>query len=210
MERIVVVLTQLCLYIIWLFDIGVLKVFSVLNPKITPLMINMLIGIVTAVYALTGIWEIAKLFYLDVSPQLLTTMNTIGSVAFSIMAVLYDNIQTAYVVCLIYTSKTKKGAKTSALLNDLMFTLVFISVCDWLTVGIYAYTIKIGSISPLYLPLCIFVEAYTDIHGLLMIIVFRKLKDFTFVDKPNINSKPKSNTVVPLVLKRFLWDKQAN
>ncbi|KAJ3318555.1 hypothetical protein HDV06_000383 [Boothiomyces sp. JEL0866] len=148
-------------------------IFSVLNENITENKIRVWTGVVTLLYLGCSVWEIAKLFYGDKVPTILTTMNNIGT----------DNLQTLYLISLIYRSKKKRGAKTQSIHKELVVIMAFISVCDWFGILLYAYAVRLGQSNGLYLYICMAVETYTQIHGLMMIIIFKKLKELTFVDR---------------------------
>lgn len=180
-------LAQVTIYVICLFNVHILQVFSLLNPNITQSMITVW-TIVVSLIAFSAIWSsIWTLGFLNYSyiPNVIIKYNTLSSTAFTVFAVLYDNIQGAYLIYLVLINKKKRGAELSKVLNGLVTSLIVVSLMDWFGIAIFSIATFIPSVNSdmeLYNSFLIFADTYTGIHGSAMIYVFKQLTEFTFVD----------------------------
>ncbi|KAJ3318557.1 hypothetical protein HDV06_000385 [Boothiomyces sp. JEL0866] len=170
-DRVVDMLALTLVYIICLLNVSILKVFSVLDERITNLKANILTGFISMLYLVPFVSETAKLFYGVDYPR--------------------DNTQSLLLVYLVYRKKTKTNSASFVILKSLVTTLIWLSLFDWIGIAIFAYAIKVGQ-SPLYHYLIIIVQSYTGMHGILMLFAFEKLKDFTFVKRTTKYSRKRA------------------
>ncbi|KAJ3269154.1 ddb1 and cul4 associated factor 7 [Terramyces sp. JEL0728] len=202
-------LAQICVFMITLFNIHILQVFSLLNPNITRRKLLVWLVIVSILFICTFTSTLWHICVLDVSniPAFVAEYNVISSAAFTVFAVLYDNIQGAYLIYLVLINKKKKGAEIQKVLNGLVISLVVLSLMDWFGVIIFAIAEFIPSVRgnfDLYSALLVFADTYTGIHGTVMIYVFKQLTEFTFVDskcRPQKKEAPSSKKATAKISK---------
>ncbi|KAJ3317479.1 hypothetical protein HDV06_001533 [Boothiomyces sp. JEL0866] len=180
-------LAQLTIYMICLFNIHILQVFSLLNPKITKRMIVIWTVIVTLI-AFSAMWSAVYMICVlnfDDMPHSVIKFNTISSTAFTVFAVLYDNIQGGYLIYLVMINKKKKGSEMTKVLNGLVTSLIIVSLMDWFGILVFSIAVFIPSVKydyELYNGFLTFADTYTGIHGSVMIYVFKQLTELTFVE----------------------------
>ncbi|KAJ3316676.1 hypothetical protein HDV06_003054, partial [Boothiomyces sp. JEL0866] len=177
--RILAVLSMAVVYMVCIFNISVLKAFSVLNENITEKRLLVWFIIITALYLVSSVGGAGLLFCGEIPPDIWAKLNLFGTIAFSAFGIVYDNFQTVYIIYLV--SKIKKNAiadKQFKSFYHLLFSFILISVIDWC--GLVLYCIGVFAKSNSIPNLTSLVECIICIHGLMMIEVFRRLKKFTF------------------------------
>ncbi|KAJ3317478.1 hypothetical protein HDV06_001532 [Boothiomyces sp. JEL0866] len=197
-------LAQWTIFFICFFNIHILQVFSVLNPKITKAKLAISRVAIILFYAPTAITQPWYWVNADVSniPKTIAIVNNYGVIGFSVFAVFYDNIQGFYLIYLVLKNKKKKGNEFKKVLNVLVISFAILCLMDWIAVIMFACATYIPAISknqPIYHNLMMLTDTYTGIHGTFMIYIFKLLTDFTFVDSKRYKikkSKEKNPTQV--------------
>ncbi|KAJ3308422.1 hypothetical protein HDV04_001242 [Boothiomyces sp. JEL0838] len=180
-------LAQCTEFMICLFNIHILQVFSLLNPNITTKKLMVWKIFVTVLFVLSIIPQVWMLSVIDANqiPFVIFYWNGYSSTAFTVFSVLYDNIQGLYLIYLVLKNKKKKGKEVVRILNGLVTSLIVLAVMDWFGVIVYSGAIFIPAIYNSYdlaSAIVTFVETYTGIHGVLIIYLLKQLTDFTFAD----------------------------
>ncbi|KAJ3317476.1 hypothetical protein HDV06_001530 [Boothiomyces sp. JEL0866] len=192
-------LAQCTEFIICLFNIHILQVFSLLNPNITAKKLLAWKIFVTILFFLSIIGQIWILCVIDANyiPLAVLYWNGLASTAFTVFCVLYDNIQGLYLIYLVLKNKKKKGKEAVRILNGLVASLVFLALMDWFGIIVYCAALFVPSIAhdyALVAAIITFVETYTGIHGIFIIYLLKQLTEFTFVDskRPKLIKTPQN------------------
>ncbi|KAJ3269157.1 hypothetical protein HDV01_001735 [Terramyces sp. JEL0728] len=180
-------LAQCTEFVICLFNIHILQVFSLLNPNITKKKLFLWKIFVVGVFLASISTQIWILTYIDDIriPFIAYYWNGITSTSFTIFSVLYDNVQGMYLIYLVLKNKKKKGKEAVKILNGLVSSLIILAVTDWFGIIIYCLALFVHAIYDNVLlidSMITFVETYTSIHAVYMIYLLKQLTDFTFVD----------------------------
>ncbi|KAJ3308180.1 hypothetical protein HDV04_001625 [Boothiomyces sp. JEL0838] len=194
--RLANILSICTLFIICLFNIHILEVFSILNPNITEFKIRIwkiIVALLFVVMGITQVWTICVLDYSQI-PDFVNYYNNFTSTISTVFTILYDNLQGIYLISLVQSRKKHMSDDVRKVMGRVVISLACLSLMDWVGFLIFAAAIFIPAIAQdetLYCSIITFAETYIGIHALGMIFVFKQLTEFLFVDKKPTKDKPK-------------------
>ncbi|KAJ3316675.1 hypothetical protein HDV06_003053, partial [Boothiomyces sp. JEL0866] len=194
-QRLAGVFAMTTIYLICLFNIQIIKVFAILNSNITPRKLFAWAIVVTILFIVSvAPQSIELLYFASEPPAVLGKLNGYASTGYTVFAILYDISQGIYLVYLVFINKKKKGIKAFQILQGLVLSMLGLGIMDCFGIVVYSAAIFIPALSQLSVSIVIFSETYTGIHAVLMIHVFKLLKEFTFIDTNTTASKKQDGT----------------
>jgi hypothetical protein len=161
-------------------DIMILKCFRSLNMKITDDLIRVMIGGVSLFYLACHSIAILQLLSIPV-PHGRSFQRLLGSI-FPLFCVLYDNLQVGYLTYLVYSSKTTKKSdrRVEESLKKTVNLNIMVCGLDWLSAILFLAEQSLQSNSMSFI-LQQVTTSVVGIHIVLVIFIFNRLKDLTFV-----------------------------
>ncbi|KAJ3319821.1 hypothetical protein HDV06_005871 [Boothiomyces sp. JEL0866] len=188
---------------IFLLNIEILQVFSVLNENITAKKIKCARIFLIVYYFLTNFGLIAALFWLGNSPNYLQPFITFGGYLFLVSGVIYDNLQTFYLTILIRNNKKSRGrgqlsAKSESALVKMFLVSVSFTMFDWVGVGLYTYITTqrlAANFDSDYQSIKVICQFIQGTHATGMILSLHKLSDLVFADRKVKVVKPSEEYV---------------
>ncbi|KAJ3318961.1 hypothetical protein HDV06_006776 [Boothiomyces sp. JEL0866] len=136
------VIVSLQLFVIFLTDIEILRVFSILNENITNSKLNWARRVVFVLYLIVLVYAVIPIYITDDATA--STSNILLGI-FAVMVALYDNIQTAYLGYLIFGYKKSKTKTDPSMLLVKEFKEIIrfngmVVLMDWVGLVLYSYS----------------------------------------------------------------------
>ncbi|KAJ3268912.1 hypothetical protein HDV01_002111 [Terramyces sp. JEL0728] len=187
------IIVSLQLWVIFLTDVEILRVFSILNENITNTKLNIIKRLSVLVYALVVVYTTMPLFVVD---EATNNMSNILLGLFAVLVAFYDNVQTMYLGHLIFGYKRKKTKtdSTLSLVNEfksiIKFNLVIL-IMDWFGLFLYGYsTVDTSGFSAYYAVASL---VCSSIHTLGMVKILERYAKISIEKK---KGKPKKDDTV--------------
>ncbi|KAJ3269031.1 hypothetical protein HDV01_001930 [Terramyces sp. JEL0728] len=165
------------IFILVIFNIEILRIFSVLTTNFRPLLLKILL----AVFSIAFICRLYDVVILRMAKSL---FNDIITNIFNMGSVLYDNVQNGYLTILVF--RYKEGFKQLQqgqliYLQRMVLGIAFVGVSDWIGVGLaFKATFDRSYNSHFGIAACLVV----CIHTLAMVYLLDLLKQFSFLKSP--------------------------
>ncbi|KAJ3269884.1 hypothetical protein HDV01_000846 [Terramyces sp. JEL0728] len=186
-----------------LLDIEVLRVFSILNDKITDFKLNIFTGFV--IFAYLALALIPQIIKYSTSSAFITQVYYLTAELFAFIGIIVDNSIAFYLPFLVYSYKYSNVNRIGPDLQRNLIKLVIynlaILMIDWVAYGfsVYAALAKVAPTDADYLPrdayYNIVAEILVGIHSIFQIIILDKLKSLTLSEMQEIATDSSSTTV---------------
>ncbi|KAJ3276960.1 hypothetical protein HDV01_000012 [Terramyces sp. JEL0728] len=184
---------EICFII--LIDIEILRIYSVLNSRITNRKIDMFRNAVVGIFILFPFTS--HVLFLALRSTFTAMIGNVCIALFSLFVVVYDNLQNIYLATLIYKFKNVKC--NNELTEEMMVKFkeitkynIAIVLLDWTAIAFYAIFIispgksaesHLGTYSNFASIFCI------CLHSLGLVVILKMLKDFAVSKKPKRRAK---------------------
>lgn len=175
---------------ILLIDIEILRIYSVLNNRITNRKLDMFRNFVVAVFILFPLTS--HVMYLVFRSPYTSFLGNICIAVFSLFVVVYDNLQNIYLAILIYNFKDTKyhhelTDEMIAKFREITKYNVGIVALDWTAIALYAIFVLFANNKTIS-----YLATYSNfasifcicLHSLGLVCVLKMLKEFTVAKKP--------------------------